>query len=66
MDHLCVNRISEAGYKLQRVPEDIGIYDAMEHGEDKHNKANSMKYGYFILSMDIFIFLNKQDQIIQK
>ena len=37
------NRISEAGYKLQRVPEDIGMYNAMEHGQDKQN--NSIKYG---------------------
>ena len=39
-------RISLAGYTLQRVPEDIGTYNAMDHGADKHNQINSLKYEY--------------------
>lgn len=37
-------RINQAGYTLQRVPEDIGIYSAMDHGTDQHNKENTDKY----------------------
>lgn len=37
-------RINQAGYTLQRVPEDIGIYSAINHGTDQHNKENTDKY----------------------
>lgn len=41
-------RINQAGYTIQRVPEDIGIYTAMDHGKDKHNKANPLKHEFFL------------------